>query len=60
MFLDGAELDGDDPEEQYTSDFVAEDKPMLGVQGEGLGPQTAQTRPKKSGAAKKPINLVTQ
>lgn len=33
---------------------------MLGIQGEGLGPQAVQTRPKKSGAPKKPINLVTQ
>ena len=38
MFLDGAELDGEEGEEQYTSDFVVEDKPVLGIQGEGLGP----------------------
>lgn len=31
MFLDGAELDGDDAEEQYTFDFQAEDKPILGI-----------------------------
>lgn len=45
IFLEGAELEGDmedqDNEEQYASDFIADDKSpaALGVQGEGLGPQ---------------------